>query len=90
MKSTQSCGPISIGYANVSEKGFEDLLRRPVSYSEECALPAFHIFIFDGGDQTDDHRRAGRTSTCNGWIQCQDAVSKKLFLSHYLSRALTR
>jgi hypothetical protein len=35
-------------------KGFEDLLGQPVSYSEECALPGFHIFIFDGGDQTND------------------------------------
>jgi hypothetical protein len=35
-------------------KGFEDLLGASVSYSEECALPGFHIFLFDGGDKTND------------------------------------
>lgn len=35
-------------------KGFEDLLGQPVAYDDECALPGFHIFIFDGVDQTND------------------------------------
>jgi hypothetical protein len=34
--------------------GFETLLGQPVSYSEACALPGFHIFRYDGGDQSGD------------------------------------
>jgi len=70
--------------------GFEDLLGRPVSYNEECALPAFHIFIFDGGDQTDDQP----SSRAHFDMQWMDAMPRcrpeETFLSHYLSRALTR
>jgi hypothetical protein len=35
-------------------RGFENLLGQPVSYSEECALPGFHIFILDGADQSNN------------------------------------
>ena len=46
MKSTQSCGPISIGYANVSEKGLK-------TYWDDL-FPIVRSARFDGGDQTDD------------------------------------
>jgi hypothetical protein len=35
-------------------KGFEEVLSQPVSYDEECALPGFHIFKYDGGDMSRD------------------------------------
>jgi hypothetical protein len=34
--------------------GFESLLGQPVAYSEECALPGFHIFFYGGWDQSGD------------------------------------
>jgi hypothetical protein len=33
-------------------RGFEGLLGQPVSYADECALPGFHIFVFQGRGQT--------------------------------------
>lgn len=35
-------------------KGFAGLFGQPVSYTEDCALPGFHIFEYQGVDQTND------------------------------------
>jgi len=35
-------------------KGFEDVLEQPVMYDVECPLPGFHIFVYRGGDQSND------------------------------------
>jgi hypothetical protein len=35
-------------------KGFEALLGQPVFYDEECAMPGFHIFKYDGADLSGD------------------------------------
>jgi len=35
-------------------RGFEELLGQPVAYGEECALPGFHIFKYDGADLSGD------------------------------------
>jgi hypothetical protein len=34
--------------------GLEQVLGQPVSYTCECALPGFHIFLFSGDDQSSD------------------------------------
>jgi hypothetical protein len=47
--------------------GFEGLLEQPVSYSEECALPGFHIFFYAGGDQSSD-RPSGRAHFDMQWM----------------------
>jgi hypothetical protein len=35
-------------------RGFERLLEQSVAYDMELALPGFHVFIFDGADQSND------------------------------------
>ena len=34
--------------------GFEELLGQPVSYHDECALPGFHVFVYQGEDHSND------------------------------------
>jgi hypothetical protein len=48
-------------------RGFEELLGQPVSYDDECALPGFHIFVFQGGDQSQD-KPAGRAHFDLQWL----------------------
>ena len=54
MKSTQSCGPISIGYASVSERGLKTYWDDLFPTVRSACCQASKIFIFDGDDQTDD------------------------------------
>lgn len=35
-------------------RGFEEVLGQSVAYDDECALPGFHIFVFQGEDQSRD------------------------------------
>jgi hypothetical protein len=48
-------------------KGFVELLGHPVSYHEECALPGFHIFKYEGGDLSGD-RPSGRAHFDLQWM----------------------
>jgi hypothetical protein len=47
--------------------GFEKLLGQSVRYSEQCALPGFHIFFYGGGDHSGD-RPSGRAHFDLQWI----------------------
>ncbi len=47
--------------------GFEEVLGKPVSYDDECALPGFHIFVFHGEDQSQD-RPATRAHFDMQWM----------------------
>jgi hypothetical protein len=38
--------------------GFEDLFGQPVVYDAECPLPGFHIFCYQGADQSNDRPSA--------------------------------
>jgi hypothetical protein len=48
-------------------RGFEESLRQPVVYDAELALPGFHVFIFDGADQSND-RPSTRAHFDMQWI----------------------
>jgi hypothetical protein len=49
-------------------RGFEELLARPVSYDPEYALPGFHIFVYQGEDQSLD-RPSTRAHFDMQWMQ---------------------
>jgi hypothetical protein len=47
------CGSFGWLYERV-RCGFEEVLGQPVSYDDECAMPGFHIFLYQGEDQSQD------------------------------------
>jgi hypothetical protein len=64
-------------------KGFEDLLGQPVSYGEECALPGFHIFKYDGGDLSGD-RPSSRAHFDLQWMHAMPGARPEETLSFTL------
>jgi len=63
--------------------GFEESLAAPVSLDPQCALPGFHIFIFEGEDQTGD-RPSSRAHFDLQWFHAQPGSRPEETLSFTL------
>ena len=64
-------------------KGFEDLLEQPVSYGEDCALPGFHIFRYQGADLRSD-RPSSRAHFDMQWLHAMPGCHPEETLSFTL------
>lgn len=63
--------------------GFEQVLGQPVSYTCDCALPGFHIFVFSGDDQSSD-RPATRAHFDLQWMHAMPGPPPEETLSFTL------
>lgn len=64
--------------------GFEGLLGKPIFYDGECSLPGFHIFMYQGADQSDD-RPSTRAHFDMQWIHAMPGCHPEETLSFTLS-----